>query len=509
MSEGRLFDPPPPEQSPGARRPAGWHHHGGKLYREPVSRDQLFMVGRCVDDYVPADAEVRAVARACEGLPYAALEAGCPGGGAPRYRRRIMAQVLFFAYMEGVRSCREIAGRLERDLHYIWLAQGEQMSYHTLSDFRRDFLPALQTFFVEVVRHAIKLDLVGMKLVAIDGTKIAAQARKESYTADDLERTLERVGQEIAAGLAEAVALDEAQDRELGEAGGEEQSELADRLERLQAKQAQLQAAQEALAASGRERVCPSDLEATVQTTDRGTRPGYNAQAAVDDKVQIILSCSVTTDQNDSQQFMPVAEDAIAVTGMVPETFVADTGYQSPEAQAGIQAAGFDAYINQKNLGGRAEFQHQHFQYDAQQDRYLCPQGRTLRRRGDKRLRKREYRFYRAQTTCRDCPLRDRCLSPKARYRELLISDQDPLTLAMRQKVATARGQEVLQCRRQTVEPVFGVIKDVMGLRQFRLKGLAGATLEFGICAIAHNLGKIARHLSQGGSLPAACPAAS
>jgi transposase len=471
---------------------------GGKRFMDLPARDQLTFEARCTDDFVRSEAFVRIFDEILEALDFSGFEACYCGGGRPAFEPRLLTKLILFGQCLGVRSAREISRRLACDLNFMWLAHELQVDHETLSDFRRRFHPQLKELFKQAVRLGVRLDLVPLAHVALDGTKIAAHGQRRACNQEDLEKQLARLDERLEEMLREAEALDAAEDAALGSARGDEvPADLADAQKRRQ----KLQEALQALQQSDQEQICVNDPEAPVQKTQDGKRPGYNGQIAVDAKVGYVVAEEVTPAQNDTEQFVPLADQAIENLGQTPQTLVADGGYHSPDTLSDLAEREWNVYIKQRPTGSKGFFGHDDFTYDEASDTFTCPAGQRLVFRDLKGLREKQYRRYRAAHSCANCPQREQCISAKVRYRELLVSEHEPLLRAMRQKLATPAGELALEKRKQTVERTFGTIKAVFGLRQFLLRGLAGARIEFTLAALAVNLCKLAAWLRAGGAL--------
>lgn len=468
----------------------------GKRFIELPARSQLSYETWCLDQLVPQDAPVRFLDAALDRLDFSALEAEYPGGGRPAHPPRLVCKLLIYGYSQGERSAREMARRIEKDLHFMWLAHGMRIDHEVLSDFRRRFGAQFQDIFVQTVRLAASIGMVRLGHIAIDGSKIAAHSRRRAMSKDNLDRAIAKVRKQIGELLEQAEDTDAAEDDEFGKSRGDQ---LPRDIASLQALHDKLGKALEQLQESDQKQVCVNDPDAPVQKTQDGKRPGYNAQIAVDDEEGVIVGQDVVPDQNDAAQFMPMAEQAVENLGMAPDEFAADSGYHSGQTLDGLAQAGLNATIGEKPSTVNGRFTHNDFRYDEDTDRYICPEGRALIFKGIKHLRDTEYRFYRAEHSCRSCPRRDQCIPATERYRQLLIGPHDPLISAMRTKLATEAGAAALQKRKETVECVFGTIKQQLGLRQFLLVGLDKVRSEFCLAAIAFNLRKIAGRLCQDG----------
>lgn len=480
---------------------------GGKRFVELPSREQVRFETRCLDDLVPADAFVRLLDAILDALDFAAFEAEHPGGGRPAYPPRLLCKLLLFGQCVSVHSAREISRRIERDTHFMWLAHEVRVDHETLSEFRRDHGKQIGQVFKQLARVGVTLGLARMEHVSLDGTKLAAHAGRQAHDQESLEAALKRIDERIDKLMSEAEALDAAEDSQFGRSRGDK---IPQELQRAEDRRAKIQEALAALAQSEHKHIALNDFDATLQKTQDGKRPGYNGQLAVDAEVGYVLAEQLVTDQNDTAQFLPMAQQVIENAGQAPAEFAADSGYHSPEtlealaareAEASPEAPALNAYINQRREEKRGQFGHDAFSYDAATDTYTCPEGKALNYRGMKQLRKTTYRRFRAVCSCADCPRRAECITEKARYRELLVSPHEPLLRAMREKLATPEGERALQLRKQTVERTFGTMKAQLGLRQFQLRGLEGAQTEFTLAALAVNIGKLAKWLQGGGSL--------
>jgi transposase len=432
------------------------------------------------------------------------------GGGNPPYHPVLLTKLLFYAYSQGVVSSRVIAQKTYEDVAFRVLTCDQHPDFRTISDFRERHLSALVPLFKQVVRLAGRLGLVKLEHVAQDGSKVLANASKHramSYAR--MKQTEERLGKEIQALLEAARAADAAENAEVGpERTGDElpedlsrdlRGEVARRERRLstirEAKEALEREAREAAeavrAADEAERVRraeagepkkpgkrpePSELprdEAQANFTDPDSRimknsdkafvQAYNAQAAVDASgYQIIVGCAVTNQAADAPHLEPMVEQVQEVTGGKPKEWSSDAGYFSAPNVAALAGQGIEAFIppdrqrhSQQPLpAGVAR---------ALEAAGLGPPGEV------------------------DAVVEGVTEGPPA--------DESAVKAAMRAKLRTESGRAAYALRKQTVEPVFGQIKERRGLRRFSLRGLVKVSGEWTLWCLTHNLGKIVRAL--------------
>ena len=366
----------------------------------------------------------------------------------------MMVKVLLYGYCIGVSSSRRIAQRLHEDIAFRVLAANNTPDFRTISDFRKDHLAALSGLFLQVLVFCQRAGLVKLGHVALDGTKVRANASK--HKAMSYKRMKEKEAQlqgEVDELLRRAREADEEEDRRYGKdkRGDELPEELAfreGRLEKIREAMAALEAEAQAAAEQAEGKAHPGVPEDKGQRnfTDPESRimpgPGgkdflqaYNCQAVVDHEHQVIVATRATNVASDKQQAVVMIGEVIANTGTVPKEVSADAGYYSAKAVAGLQALGTDPFVAPEKT------RHGH--------KPPAPRGRIPK----------------------DLAPRDR----------------------MRRKLQTKRGRKRYALRMETVEPVFGQIKQGRGFRQFLLRGLEKVQGEWSLICTGHNLLKLFR----------------
>ena len=372
--------------------------------------------------------------------------------GYPPYHPVMMTKVLVYAYCVGVFSSRRIQRRLREDIPFRVLAAGNEPDFRTIADFRKTHLTALQGFFEQVLEMERELGALRVGRVALDGTKVKANASKhKAMSYDRMPEKQRQLRQEVKELLAEAEATDAAEDTQYGakRRGDELPAELQRRESRLtrirEAKRVLEGRAQDAAAAAGH----PSDAakpdpKAQYNFTDPGSRimkgpdgfvQAYNAQIAVDEQ-QLIIGQAVTQETNDKQQLMPMITTIEEQSGITPTQLLADAGYCSDANFAAIADTPIDAYISTRKQ--------KHGERPGP-----CPRGPL------------------PQTATRV----DR----------------------MARKLHTKAGAAVYAARKAIVEPVIGQIKQARGFRQFLLRGIEQVQGEWSLICTTHNILKLYR----------------
>ena len=425
----------------------------------PYDPEQQLLLPAALQEWLPQDHLAYFISDVADQLDLAEIteryEQETRGG--PPYHPRMMVKVLLYGYCVGVASSRRMAQRLHEDIAFRVLAANNTPDFRTISDFRKDHLAALSGLFLQVLALCQQAGLVKLGHVALDGTKVRANASK--HQAMSYGRMKEKEAQlqgEVDELLRRAQEVDEEEDQRYGrdKRGDELPEELSFREGRLRkireakaALETQARAEAEQAEAEGKQHPGTPADQAQRNFTDPDSRimpgPGgrdfqqsYNCQSVVDQEHQVIVAARATNQPSDKQQAATMIEETINNTGAVPKEVSADAGYYSAKAVEELCALGVDPFVApEKTRHGWAP--------------PLAPRGRI-----------------------------PRDLSPRDR---------------MRRKLQTKRGRQRYALRMQTVEPVFGQIKQARGFRQFLLRGLGKVNGEWSLICTGHNLLKLFR----------------
>jgi transposase len=324
----------------------------GKSYRAYLP-EQDFLLPPSLREWLPENHLVYFVSDVIDNLNLSALDAvyGDEQRGQPPYDPRMMTKVLVYGYCVGVFSSRRIERRLAEDVGFRVLAAGNAPNFRTIADFRKLHLATLAGRFEEVLKIALEAGVLKLGRVALDGTKVQANASK--HKAMSYGRMKERERQlraEVRGLLAQAEAADAAEDAHYG--GDRRSDELPAELQRRETRLKKIRAAQRALEERARqsaekagkprtevqqakpadkEQYNFTDPESRLMKGSDGLVQGYNAQAAVEPALQLIVGQSVTPAANDKQQIEPMVQVIEQQSGQRPAGLLADSGYGNGE----------------------------------------------------------------------------------------------------------------------------------------------------------------------------------
>jgi len=422
----------------------------------PWKIDEVQLLPPRVQDYVASDHLSRLIVSLVrESLDLSGIEGSYSSGlGQPPFDPRLMTALLLHGYASGIYSSRRMARASVERADFMMIAAGDPPDFRTISEFRRRHLKALSLLFVQVLRLAEKAGLVKLGHVALDGTKVKANASKhKAMSYAHMKKREAELKAEVDRWLEAAEAADREEDKQYGERRGDELPDwVADKQKRLekirQAKaelEAEARAAAEAELTASKPAAMPktepdgkaqrnfTDPESRILKTKDGFIQGYNGQAAVDGAHQIIVAQTLTNSSSDQAQLVPLLNGIRANLGRNPGEVSADAGYCSAANLRTIRRRRIEGYV--------ATGRQKHGTTSATATKAAKP-GSPIATMSTK-LKRAGYR---------------------SRYR----------------------------LRKQIVEPVFGQIKQARGFRQFLLRGIENVKAEWALICTAHNLTKMA-----------------
>lgn len=418
----------------------------------PYNPDQLLLLPQSMREWLPEDHLVYFVSDVVEALNLGEIYGSyTEERGYPPYHPLLMTKLLLYGYCVGVRSSRKLERAMRQDVAFRILCAGEEPDFRTIAAFRTRHLGALDDLFLQVLRLCQEAGLAKLGHVAIDGTKVRANASK--HKAMSYARMVEeeaRLKAEVRRILEESIRVDEEEDALYGpdKRGDELPEELANpktRLKKIQEAKAALEAEARERAEKGEAKTADVKEKAQRNFTDPDSRimlnsdkafvQAYNAQAAVDADHQVIVAADVVQDANDKGQLVRMVEATADNAGETPEVVSADAGYWAEEAVDQVESYDIEALV------------------------------------APKKVRHREWR----EATLNEGPVPDD------------LSTRERMVWTLK----TERGRAEYGKRKITVEPVFGHIKSARGFRQFLLRGHEKVRGEWTLACMAHNVLKL------------------
>ena len=464
-------------------------------------QNQSYLLPPSLSDCLPKDHVCFAISNIVDGLDLNPIEKTYSVQGASAYPPSALVKVLFLAYIHGIRSSRKIEAKLYQDIAFRFLSGNITPDHGTINLFRKNHLTNLKEIFAQIIVLADDMGMVNLADISLDGTKIKANAGKDSTVnlkqIDDYKKYFEKA-------MEEANEIDKEEDKKYGSGRG--YGAMPDHLIDPKARQAALESAKKKLAKlkeaerqiKAKQELAKNkeDKKLKKNTTSNLTDPdaslmkmkddsfkvGYNIQ--VTSSRQFIAAYDLNNDSTDSRNLPDMVRETENNTKTKIKTLKADAGYFSKSNIEFLDGKNIDSYIpTQKNNGNAA------FKYNQVKDEFICSQGKRL---VFKRIDHNAKQYW--GTECGSCPRLADCTKMKRKslnYDFELVKRSEE----MEQKLKTETGKAKFKERKTEIEPVFGDIKQNQGFTAFLCRGKAAALAELGLVCVAHNLVKIFRYL--------------
>lgn len=508
----------------------------------PWQRRQIVMFAPTLEDRIPEDHPVRLLDEILGAYDWREWEAEYDGQrGQPPIHPQVLASLILYGLMRRIRSSRQLEYAVSHHIDFIWLVEGRSIDHSTIADFRVKFRKALKHLYRHVLHVAAALGLARLAEVAIDGTRVLANNnRSKTLTAEKIEKLLSELDGELERVLAEADTAD-AEDSlwESDESSAKLPPEVADLKSRQARLQELLEQARAADKARQREGIDPQKNPAQIPATDPDSRvlpnkeggyaPNYTPMAMTDVYGGFIVSVDVLASTAEQSVLVSMLSDVQETFGELPETVLGDGLYASGENLEALDERGVEllsplpeAHVSRDNPAPREDprqpvaaedreklpmnpqtkrLDKAAFVYDEEQDCYYCPQGQRLEYEETKSETRRgqwiSRRVYRS-VDCSGCPLLARCQQDSARRGRTVSRDvHEKRRQQHAVKMATPESQTRYGKRFHAAEVPFALLKHVMNLRRFLLRGLERVQTEWLWGCTAFNLAKLIRGVAR------------
>ena len=478
----------------------------GPVKLHAINREQTILANIYVEELIPADHKARAIwdlvgrlelSRFTETLR---TTAGC--AGRPAWDPQLMVSLWVYAYSEGITSAREIERLMEWEPGMQWLGGLERINHHSLSDFRIEHRAALDKLFAELLALLAEAGLVDLQQVMHDGTKIRALAGADSFRRDNsMRKHLEEARQAVAQfgdPTAEAPAKSGRQAAQQ-RAAREMEQRLAQAVEELAA----LQAEQKKEADKAAVRVSMTEAEARIMKHGDGSlAPSYNAQISTEASHTVIVGAHLSQCSSDASSLQPALQEVEENLGAKPAQVVVDGGFTNRNNIVECAAQQIDLYGSLPSPEERSQaamkaqgidpaFAPYRFCILEAGQQLQCPAGcrldyvRQSRKRGD------VYQQYQARgQDCLGCCYQRQCCPKKpekGRTVSIRVEEQAEVA-AFRAKMELPESQAIYRRRGEVAEFPNAWIKDKLGLRKFRVRGLVKAGTELLWACLTYNM---------------------
>lgn len=467
---------------------------------KPIDRRQVFLRPIDIEKLIPEDHPARGILAMVERLDLRGLEAKIKAvegrAGQSSLNPRMLMALWIYGYSEGISAARELSRMSEYEPGCQWLTGMQGVNYHTLSDFRVEHKQQLEQIFVQVLGLLSAEGLIEMKRITQDGTKVRANAGTSSFRRQD------RIREHLNAAREQVEAMNAPEAAESNQRMIQARKRAREeKKRRLEDAFAELEQIQKTKTESEKQhaRASETDPQARImKQADGGFAPSYNMQTVADAANGIILETHVVQAGNDCDQLVEGIDRVEANMGQAPAQVLVDGAYTMKNsnieamAERGIDLIGPVAETNSeasmKRRGIEPEFYPDKFRYDASIDILVCPAGKSLpRSRVDHRDGRTEYVYQASAADCEACRFREQCC-PKNASRMVLRKEDSAAVAAFRAKMQTSQAKQVYRSRAQIAEFPHAWIKEKLGFRRFRLRGLVKVQAEAIWVCLTYNI---------------------
>jgi len=471
-------------------------------YVEPCDRDQLSLASS-MNDWLDRDNVVRLIDALVDQIvkaqPDFFANRGLQELGRKAYRPETLQKLYLYGYLNGICSSRRLERECYRNMEVMWLLGQLHPDHKTISDYRKDNKEAIRTVCFAFRDFLKKQGFIEGHIVAYDGTKLKANAAKETITRTGIEKRMKKLEAELEKYLNQLQNNDIAEDLEeqLNTLSSDYQIEpaLLQKIAELQKQLETLQGQKEFLKTEGIQTYAPADPDARLMKSRDGYIPAYNIQTGVDEKNKLLVYVEVTNSVNDLGELQPNIEKTENQMGIVPKIALADCGYadldkieaiekkyEETETKCVVPLPPTAQELKDKKAGIS-------FTYDKQNDCFVCSEGRTLPRKA-RNIVKRGEKYDLYQGSCAGCPKKSMC-TRSAEGRNVYRNQNREWIDQYKKRMTEPFYKKKVKERKTLIEHPFGTLKCMLGKIPLRLRGKGKVQIEIDLASTAYNLKRL------------------
>ena len=444
--------------------------------------------------------------------------------GRPAYDPKVLLKVTLLAYSKGILSSRKIESACKENVLFMALSCRQIPDHSKIAEFILSMQGEIQQLFCDILLVCDELKLLGGTSFALDGLKLPSNASKHwSGTHAELKRKKEKLDEKISKLIKTHKAIDK---KENHQKKCIEKTKEKMELEKLRKKSEKierwLKANKKKEGKQGKEvKSNITDNESCKMSTSSGVIQGYNGQALVDDKHQIIMHSESFGSGQDYSHVIPMIDGAKKNTKAIGKgnkyfegkTLTADANYHSTENIKKCEVEKMDAYIpdvdfrkRDSRFEGQKKYKEEkternelaEFSYDAKNDCYICPKGKRLSRKSSKEIKEGYLQYAAKERDCIGCENKNKCIrmpNGKKKYLTMAVKQKEvSISKRMRDKIDSPEGRAKYERRLAIVEPVFGNIKAQKRMNRLTLRTKSKVDIQWKLFCIVHNIEKIANY---------------
>lgn len=454
-------------------------------------RYQMNLFPPTIDDYVAKDDPVRAYDAFVDVLDF--NELGIPitpyKSGAHEYCPKKMLKLIIYGYSYGTRSSRKLERSCHHNLSFVWLMGGLKPDYRTIARFRSDHSGAVKKVLKQCVRLCINLDLIEGNTLFTDGSSFRASASiRHTWTEERCKEHLARLDRSIEK------LVDETERLDIAEEGLDSLVKIKEELLDKERIRAAVKDISEGLRGASKASLNTTDPDCVKTNSRQGTHAGYNAQITTDEKHGLIVHSETAPSSQDYNQLSVQAGKATLTLEHKPKTIVSDCGYYSLKDIAKVDSditvvmPSIKQAQEEKGLHPLKPFIKERFVYDSSQDKYICPEGKSLVHICSSSQGRKIYRS--DASICRSCRHFGVCTT-SLHGRVISRMAEEDVATRLSAVYHSPEGQRAYKLRKEKAELPFGHIKRNLGAGQFMLRTRPKVDAELSILSTCFNIARM------------------
>lgn len=462
-------------------------------YIKPLDRHQYTMMNS-IDDLIGQDHPVRILDIVIDSIVTSNKDRfekeGITEIGRPRYHSSTLLKLYIYGYFNGISSSRKLEVETYRNNEVIWLVGGLKPDHWTISNYRKENYDEIK-FVTKKFREFLKKSgYISLKKVAIDGSKIKANANREMLTLEKIDKRLINIGRKIEEYLNridESDRRDDLIDENEEDGSPSDVNKYVEKIIDLEKQVEKLKQQKEILERENLKQIAPSDPEAKLMRSRDGKHPAYNVQIVVDSKNKMIADSEVKDKVNDLTLLPEIIDSIKEEYDELPGEAILDKGYYNSDL---VEKCEKDIELYVAVPKSKKENEEVKFRYDKEKDEYICSGGKKLviftRNR---KMNKSLTNGYRCNE-CSGCLLREKCTKSQ-KGRTLYRYHNQEWREEYKKKMGTKIGKEKILERKTMAEHPFGTIKYLMGKIPLLLRGKEKVGTEMNLYTTAYNLKRL------------------
>ena len=458
-------------------------------YIQGKPRSQIVFIESSLEEKIEPDNPVRiidAFVNSCKLEEFGFTHARHAPEGRPPYNPADLLKLYIYGYLNRVRTSRLLERECRRNLEMMWLLNELTPDHNTIANFRRDNAKAIKQVFRKMVIMCKRLDLIGGKVIATDGTKLRAQnSKKNNYNQKKIDDHLAYIESRLheyldaldLADTAETMGLDPEIDRE----------KIREKIAQFNEKKLKYKKLEQQLIETGQEQISTTDPDSRKLAVRQNIlEVCYNIQTTVDDKHKLPIDFK-TTSNNDTHAMGNMAARAKSILGHNEFTALLDKGYHTGSEINRCHEMGIETLVAVPSLSTQAPdpaYNLEQFAYQENTDNYKCPQGNILYTNGSWYNNRGDHKVKHYKTkACKHCPSRSLCTKAK---NGRVIERSEFAQAVLKNKLAIEQNRELYKRRQEIVEHPFGTIKRQWGFDYTLMKGKKKVDGEVGLIFISY-----------------------